>query len=49
MASRITTESMEMLTEEIIDAVESTIDRDVQADMVKAILIGNGIVEIWEV
>lgn len=45
---RIIKESMEMLLEEIVDAVESSVDRDIQFDMVSAILVGNGIVEIIE-
>lgn len=45
---RITKESMEMLLEEIVDAVESSVDRDIQFDMVSSILVGNGIVEIIE-
>lgn len=44
--SRLTKESLEMLLEDIIDTVESTDDRDIQFEMVNAILIGNGIVEI---
>ena len=46
MTGGLTKESMEMLLEEIIDAVESTDDRDVQFDMVKTILEDNGIVEV---
>lgn len=45
---RITRESMEMLLEEIVDAVESTEDRDIQFKMVQTILEGNGIVEVIE-
>ena len=44
--SRLTKESLELILEEIVDAVESTDDRDVQFEMVNAILVGNGIVEI---
>lgn len=44
----LTKESMELLLEDIVDAVESTDDRDVQFDMISAVLIGNGIVEIIE-
>lgn len=44
--SRLTKESLELLLEDIVDAVESTDDRDIQFEMVNAILIGNGIVEI---
>lgn len=46
--SRLTKESMELLIEEIVDAVESTEDRDVQFEMVKTILEGNGIIEVIE-
>lgn len=45
---RITRESMEMLLEEIVDAIESTEDRDTQFEMLKTILEGNGIVEVIE-
>lgn len=44
MENTITTESMEMLLEEIVDAVESTEDRDLQFELVKTILEDNGIV-----
>lgn len=44
--SRLTKESLELLLAEIVDAVESTDDRDIQFEMVNTILIGNGIVEI---
>ncbi len=44
--STITKEGMELLIEEIVDAVESTEDRDEQFEMVKTILEGNGIVEM---
>jgi len=43
---RITEESMEFLLEEIVDAVENTGDRDTQFEMVKQILLDNGIVEM---
>ena len=43
---RLTNESMELLIETIIDAVESTDDRDEQFKMVRTILIDNGIEEI---
>lgn len=43
---RLTNESMELLIETIIDAVESTDDRDEQFEMVRTILIDNGIEEI---
>ena len=42
----LTKESMELLIEQIVDAVESTDDRDTQFEMVKTILIDNGIEEI---
>ena len=45
---RITRESMEMLLEEIVDAIESTEDRGTQFEMLKTILEGNGIVEVIE-
>lgn len=45
---RILEEGLEMLIENIVDAIESTEDRDIQFDMVKTILIDNGIVEIVE-
>lgn len=48
MDFRLTKESMELLIEEIVDAVEFTDDRDMQFKMVKEILEGNGIVEIIE-
>lgn len=43
---RLTKESMELLIEEIIDAVEFADDRDTQFEMVRTILIDNGIEEI---
>lgn len=46
MIGKITKESMELLLESIIDAVESTEDRDVQFEMVKTILEGEDIVEV---
>ena len=48
MEFELTKESMELLIEEIIDAVESTGDRDEQFAAVKVILESNGIVEIEE-
>ena len=48
MEFRITSESMELLIESIVDAVESTDDRDMQFELVKTILEDNGIVEIKE-
>lgn len=42
----LTKESMELLIEEIVDAVESTDDRDKQFEMAWTILIGNGIEEV---
>lgn len=41
-------ESMELLVESIVDAVESTDDRDMQFEKVKTVLIDNGIIEIEE-
>ena len=46
MTFSLTKESMELLVETIIDAVESTDDRDTQFEMVRTILIDNGIEEI---
>lgn len=46
MGFRLTSESMELLIESIVDAVESTEDRDMQFELVKTILEDNGIVEI---
>ena len=48
MEFRLTSESMELLVESIVDAVESTDDRDMQFELVKTILEDNGIVEIKE-
>ena len=45
---RLTSESMELLIESIIDAVEFIDDRDMQFKLVKTILEDNGIVEIKE-
>ena len=41
-------ESMELLIESIVDAVESTDDRDMQFEKVKTVHIDNGIIEIDE-
>lgn len=41
-------ESTELLIESIVDAVESTDDRDMQFEKVKTVLIDNGIIEIEE-
>lgn len=46
MEFRLTSESMELLIESIVDAVESTDDRDMQFELAKTILKDNGIVEI---
>lgn len=46
MDFRLTSESMELLIESIVDVVESTDDRDMQFELVKTILEDNGIVEI---
>ena len=48
MEFRLTSESMELLIESIVDAVESTDDRDMKFELVKTILEDNGIVEIKE-
>ena len=48
MEFRLTSESMKLLIESIVDAVESTDDRDMQFELVKTILEDNGIVEIKE-
>ena len=48
MEFRLTSESMELLIESIVDAVEATDDRDMQFELVKTILEDNGIVEIKE-
>lgn len=48
MEFKLTSESMELLIESIVDAVESTDDRDVQFELTKTILEDNGIVEIKE-
>ena len=42
----LTRESMELLIESIVDAVESSENRDEQFELVKTILEGNGIMEI---
>lgn len=46
MEFRLTSESMELLVESIVDVVETTEDRDMQFEMVKTILEDNGIIEI---
>ena len=46
MEFRLTSESMELLIESIVDAVETTEDRDMQFEKVKTILEDNGIIEI---
>ena len=46
MEFRLTSESMELLINSIVDAVEATEDRDVKFEKVKTILEDNGIVEI---
>ena len=48
MDFNLTKESMELLIEEIVDAVESTDDRDEQVEAVKVVLEANGIIEIVE-
>lgn len=42
---KLTKESLEMLIEEIVNAIESEADRDIQFDMVSAILAENGIID----
>lgn len=42
----LTRESMELLIESIVDAVESTENRDEQFELVKTILEDNGIMKI---
>ena len=42
MEFRLTNESMELLIESIVDAVESTDDREMQFELVKTILEDNG-------
>ena len=46
MTFNLTKESMELLIEQIVDAVESNENRDEQFEMVRTILIENGIEEI---
>ena len=46
MEFNLTTGSMDLLVESIIDAVESTDDRDLHFELIKTILSDNGIVEI---
>lgn len=46
MENRLTAESAELLIEEIVDAIEATEDRDMQFEMVKTILVDNGIIDI---
>lgn len=46
LENTITSESMDLLLEEIVDAVESTEDRDLQFKLVKTILEDNGIVSV---
>ena len=48
MDFRLTSESMELLIESIVDAVEFIDDRDMQFKLVKTSLEDNGIVEIKE-
>lgn len=46
--TRLTRESLELLLEEIVDAVENSEDRTLQFDMVKTVLEGNGLIEVIE-
>ena len=48
MDFNLTSESIELLIEEIVDAVESTDDRDEQFEAVKVVLEVNGIYEMEE-
>lgn len=48
MDFNLTKESMELLLEEIVDAVESSDDRDEQFKSVKQVLEANGIYELEE-
>lgn len=48
MIARIMKEGMELIVESIVDAVESTEDRDMQFEMISTILKDNGIVEVIE-
>lgn len=48
MEFKLTTESMDLLVESIVDAIESTDDRDLQFELIKAVLSDNGIIEIKE-
>lgn len=48
MIARIMREGMELIVESIVDAVESTEDRDMQFEMISTILQDNGIVEVIE-
>ena len=48
MGTRLTSGNMELLIESIVDAVETTEDRDMQFEKLKTILEDNGIVEIKE-
>lgn len=42
---RLTTESIEALIEEIVDAVEMTEDREKQFELVRVVLESQGIIE----
>lgn len=42
---RLTAESIELLIEEIVDAVETTEDREQQFELVRVILESQGIIE----
>lgn len=46
MIGKITEESMRLIADDILDAVESTDDREMKLNRIKWILEDNGIVEI---
>lgn len=48
MRNYITKESMELILESIVDAVESAEDRDLQFEMVEQILISEGLCDVLE-
>lgn len=46
MIGKITEESMRLIVDDILDAVESTDDREMKINRIKWILEDNGIVEV---
>lgn len=46
MIGKITEESMRLIADDIVDAVESTDDREMKINRIKLILEDNGIVEV---